>query len=405
MKSAAPFKGTFNRSAIPVPNATRPKARREFESAVAGANDFTVTVHNDLPSHWPSGADAEGSAFHIFQSREFIRSWEESFGTDDRYTPFYVDVQNADGNPLMLVPLCIDTQGGTRKLTFIDQGHADYNSPVLFPPSKPWTKEAFQSVWARILDSLPPFDVASLEKMPDQVFDQFNPFSFLFQEKNEESCHGIDLVKSMQEIEATQPGVKNLKRKYRNLEKLDVVELHVVTNSTDAKRFIDKLVIQKQRRYEETMVPGFENSPHALKFLWVATDHLGKSGNLQVFALQVGDEIVAVNWGLSRMHHIYSLVTGFEDGVWRKYSCGKVLVLRMLQWLQGGRFDYLDHGYGDEEYKVASCDKTVELYQAELAYSLKGRLYSRRRLIMKWMRSTYLWQTLRPLKWKLLRRG
>lgn len=405
MTSIASSQDTLNRVTPTTPDIVTPTLRSEVAGAREDANGLEIVIHRSLPQHWPSAADEGPAAFHVFQSREFIRSWELSFGADAHNTPFYVEVRNLDGAPLMLVPLCIEIHSGTRQLKFIDNGHADYNCPVVFPSDHNWSKDAFSAVWAQIIVSLPSFDVAVLEKMPERLFGQFNPFSYVFQKKADEFCHGIDLTQTLPEVEATQPGLKTLKRKYRNLEKVDAVEFHVIENAKDAKRFIDKLIVQKQRRYEDTMVPGFEKNPNALEFLWTATDKFSESGNFQLCALQVGDDIVAVSWGLLRKQHVYSLVTGFEGNAWKKYSCGKLLVLRSLQWLKANGIDYFDHGYGDEGYKVQSCDNTVELYQTEQAFSLRGWMYLRRIAILNRLRNTRLWRALQPLKWKLIRRG
>jgi CelD/BcsL family acetyltransferase involved in cellulose biosynthesis len=368
-----------------------------------GADSFQIEVHRQIPSNWPSAATPDGSVCHIFQTREFLMAWGSSFGRHARYSAFYIDVCDGSGHPLMLLPLVIEQRLGVRTLSFIDQGHADYNAPVVYPRAANLPREIVPALWDRILSLLPAVDVVRLEKMPDHILGVPNPLFALAEEPNGESCHGNDLTKTLAEVERTLLSPRELRSKQKSLEKIAPVRFIVAEESERRQQLLDTLIGQKQRRFEETRVPGFAEKPDALAFLRQATEIFGRSGNLFICALTVGDDVTAIQWGLKQGGVLYALMTSFADGRWVKYSCGRILNYRLLQWLKQEGYTYLDQGFGDEPYKLQNCDTTVPLYRTVTGRSLLGRNRLRLLALGSRLHASAQWEMLRQLKWVVLR--
>jgi CelD/BcsL family acetyltransferase involved in cellulose biosynthesis len=366
--------------------------------------EFSVTVGDALPECWPSVAAPGDARCTVFQTREFIAAWQASFGTDPRLRPLFVTVSDERGRPLMLLPLCLERRPSVTLLTFLDQGHADYNAPVLFPATAECTSLFAPACWQRLLKALPPFDVALFDKMPAEIADLPNPMLVLADATPCPSAHGNRLTRPWAEVQAVLPSVRELRSKKRALERLGAVELVVGAEGAMRRRLLNSLVAQKQRRFEETRVPGFVENPRALAFLQHATDVFGQSGGLSLCGLLVGGEITAVQWGLTQGTTFYALMTSFEGGTWAKLSCGRVLNWLLLERLKADGFAYFDQGFGDEPYKVQSCDTTIALNAAEIGQTPHGRLYLRLRRTRQRLRAHPAWERLRQLKW-IMRRG
>src|ERR1700754_2671518 len=87
---------------------------------------FSLTVHRGIPADWPGIGDIGNARMHIFQTREFMTIWAETFGTSMGLDARFVDVRDAAGAMILRVPLAIGRHGGMRVLTFADQSCADY---------------------------------------------------------------------------------------------------------------------------------------------------------------------------------------------------------------------------------------------------------------------------------------
>ena len=155
--------------------------------AFGGASDSTaVTVrvvveHNPaaLPTFWPRTTTTTPARYWVFQCADVIEAWCDSLGKAQGVEPFLVAVLDARDQPLLLLPLGIRSRAGVRQLVFLDETVSDYNAPVIFAGARDFDASTMRRVWHDIVASLPPFDVAVLEKMPDMVKDWPNPLRFL----------------------------------------------------------------------------------------------------------------------------------------------------------------------------------------------------------------------------------
>jgi CelD/BcsL family acetyltransferase involved in cellulose biosynthesis len=308
-------------------------------------------------------------------------------------------VRDHQGNLVLRLPLAIESRGGLRVLGFADQSCADYNAPILYRTAIDWTQERAAALWAAIEATLPTVDKIVLEKMPAMVGGLVNPLYRISGEANPESCHGSDLTRPWAEIEETQTQLKTLKRKARGLEKLGAVRFIVASDKAERDRLLDRLLEQKQRRFEETQVPGFAESPASRQFFVDATELFAASGNLHLAALEVGGELIATSWTVAVGKTVYELMIGFEAGEWFKHSPGRVLNLRYLEWAKAQGFTYLDHGIGDEDWKRENCDTHVPLGRLIAARTAKGRRELAKAALVASVRSSKIYQRLRPYKW------
>lgn len=368
--------------------------------------DYEIRVHrtlDTLPAEWPVSREGFGdSVCYPFQTRVFLEVWTRTLGSAGRCRLAFVEVRERDGAPLLFLPLAVARRHGARVLTFVDGGVADYNVPVLFPTARRWSPETAAALWRRIAGRLPAHDVALLEKMPLEAGGCVNPLALLSPAPNEVFCHGNDLGRPWSEIEAEFPQTRTLLKRIRGFEKLGG-RYRVVADPADRVRTVERLVAQKQRRFEETHVPGFESDPARRAFFMEGTEAFASAGMLDLSCLEAEGETVAVLWGLVRDGRYYAVMIGHESGAWKRFSPGRIVYYKTLQRLHAEGLGYLDLGIGDEPWKLEHCRTTVPLRRATLVLTLRGRALVAALNALETLRRTRIWQSLRPFKWVILR--
>ena len=373
-----------------------------FHTSASGTEPI-VAVHSRPPAGWPSaGSASAGVHFTIFQSLEFVDAWLLSFGKTLRWTPYFVEVSDATGAPMMLLPLCVERHRGMRVLSLLDQGQADYTGPVLFG-AHPWTMDSMRALWRRILQALPAVDVVRLEKIPPTIDGVANPLHLIAARPDVASAHGNRLDQPWADVERGIEYPKQVLKKERSLLRTAPAKFVIVENADERARILEQLIVQKQRRFEEMRVAGYVEKPEHLAFLRHATSAFAQSGNLLLSALMVGDEAIAVQWALVQGGVVLALVNGFEGGTWTRFSCGRILNYRLMKCLHERGFVYFDQGYGNEPYKLRSSDTTVPLFSDEEARTAKGWVFLRAQQLRAAVRTSRLGARLRQAKWLVVR--
>jgi CelD/BcsL family acetyltransferase involved in cellulose biosynthesis len=301
----------------------------------------------------------------------------------------------------MLLPLSLTRRFGETTLSFVDAGLSDYVAPVLYPTQIAWTEENARALWEAIVSLLPKADTVHLEKLDRTVGGIVNPIYLVADRPNDEGAHGKDLTVSW---DAIQTRFKRIMRKWRMLEKIGEVRFVVAQTPEERQRIFDKAIQQKRRRFDDTKVVGFEYYPERLAYFVRATERFAEAGVLQLCALTVDDEIVATSWSLGMGTRAYEIMIGFEAGEWTKHSCGRVLNLMHMRWLIDKGFTYLDHGIGDESWKLETCDTHIQLKQLLEIKTLRGRAMAGLRGAKQIIRANPVWKALRPVKFALEKR-
>lgn len=374
---------------------------------VAGSESFTIDVHeriDQVSAEWPRGGADTDARCHAFQTITYLETWQATYGKTYGARLCLVEVRDRSGKPVLMIPLMISRQRGSRVLAFTDFSVSDYNAPVLFPTSIVWTKRSAAALWQSIVAHLPAFDLVLLDKMPEKVRDLVNPLYLLSDEPNAESCHLTNLDQPVEEIEKAVRGVRTFKRHFRGLQRLGKCEVMIAQTPEERRFILDKLLEQKQRRFEETKVPGFEKHPEKRDFFSLGTETFAAIGALHLSALVLDGQVLATTWGLTQGRHYYGLFLSFEAGEWGKYSPGRVLHHQLLLHLAERGYSCFDLGIGDEEWKISVCDVHIPLTQLRAARTLRGQLTLARMSALAWLRDTAIWQRVRPLKWVVLRK-
>src|ERR1700761_3199748 len=90
--------------------------QKSFKPELIGRDRFALD--------WPSIADARDLGLHVYQSREFLDVWMNTIGRAGGIECYFVVVKDSDAEPVLYLPLAIETKFNIRFLRFMDSGVA-----------------------------------------------------------------------------------------------------------------------------------------------------------------------------------------------------------------------------------------------------------------------------------------
>jgi hypothetical protein len=157
-------------------------AREEIAQA-ASRSGIGLRIHGDLDEIGTQWRSFEQEADHtVFQSFDWLANWQRHVGAVRGTVPAIVVGREVDGEILFILQLAVETLGPVRRLTWLGSQLCDYNAPLLADHfSARVSAERFLLAWRDVIALLQSdprfrFDLVDLEKMPECVGEQRNPF-------------------------------------------------------------------------------------------------------------------------------------------------------------------------------------------------------------------------------------
>lgn len=325
-----------------------------------------ITVHasvSGLESRWRAfESEADGYAY---QSYDWIATWHRHCGEVEKLSPRIVWIEDARGCPLMLLPLGIQKRRGGRALVWLGGAFADYLGPLLAPACSAWlTPARFADLWRAVELSLAPFDLLCLDRQPEWIGAQRNPFLDLPCIRNPSSAHATGLAAPYEGFVRAKRGadwVRAERRKERRLAEQGKIEF-IVADHTNFSELVDALVRFKSLRYRELGVSDLFAERAHCEFLRAMSAAGIENGFVRLFALKCTGRVIAVHWGLVARDRFYHMLPAYSRGAHRRYSPGGLLLRRMIEWAIAEGLRVFDFTIGDEPYKLEWCDREMRLY-------------------------------------------
>ncbi len=314
-----------------------------------------------------------------FQTYEWSHNWFKAVGKTINIKPCLVKVETESREPLIFLPLGIQKKYGVKCLQWMGGIVSDYHAPVLGKEFSGLVDSGtFCYLWEQIKKMLPHFDVIHFEKQPEQICEQYNPFLYLGCQLFHEKSYTATLDDISEYFNKTKKR-KNLqadsRRQMRRLAKIGNLHFKVAEDFHDIDALTSKMIEQKTRRYQETGIRDLFEDDMYRKFYLNTAKELVQNGIVHVSGLFLDDTIIAVHWGLVYRDRFYYLMPSFEDGSWRKYSPGRLLLEYLIKWCFDSGIKVFDFTVGDDSYKYNWADKEMALYDYHEPVNLKGKKY------------------------------
>src|SRR5947208_1189312 len=166
--------------------------------AAADRLDLTsvrITLHRTVEECEKLWRDAASNcAGFVFQSFDWQSTYQATIGAAERVIPLVVHVADPAGRTLLILPLGIYRRGWLRVLRCLGGVVTDYNAPLVDPDFAASLGAAeIAALWRRILDLLPPFDLAWLRRMPETIEGAPNPLVLLSGAEHTKDAHAARL--------------------------------------------------------------------------------------------------------------------------------------------------------------------------------------------------------------------
>jgi len=338
---------------------------------------------------WPSIADDRDLRMYIFQSREFLDIWLDTIGKASRVEPYFVVVRDADGRPVLHLPLIIETKFNVRLLRFMDCGVADYNAPIV-AADRTLSRQEFHDVWADVLALLPSFDVIDLKKIATDVTGAVNPLTYLDCVPFGESGHVIALTRLRDQTD-TRRAVARQRRKLqthaKGLSQIGEPRFIVNPDASEAAPLIERLLELKRRKYQRTSTPDFLTAPGVEHFYrqMMSPGRLGTISHLS--ALTIGDTVASAHLGFIGRGRFYYIFPAY-DTQFGRYRVGHLLLQHLIDQSVTQDFDTFDLGIGDASYKNKWATHRVALHSHQRAVTAAGRIYLQMRRVGRLVRAS-----------------
>jgi CelD/BcsL family acetyltransferase involved in cellulose biosynthesis len=383
-------------------------AARDPGGKTAPRSGIALRLHHDLEEIGEEWRSFQGKAEHtVFQSFDWLAHWQRHVGAPRGTLPAVVVGHELDGEILFILPFAIETASLIPRLTWLGAQMCDYNAPILADHFSARVSAArFFAIWREVIDLLQAqarsrFDLIDLQKMPECVGEQRNPFMDLNVRAHPSGAYVADLGSDWEGLYAAKRSGATRKRERRQLRqlaehgKLCFVD---VDEPAERTRTLTTLIEQKSRAFARMGVDNLFLKPGRRElFLALASDPAMR-GLIHVSRLDVGEHIAAVGVGLKFRNCYYLILSSYDDGEIARFGPGRAHLHELLRHAIEQGYRQFDFTVGDEPYKRDWADSELKLHDYLQAGSTRGELLGLavgqfRRLKRMIKQSPALWRT------------
>jgi D-aspartate ligase len=374
------------------------------------APEISFSIHHSLET-----AEAEWRRFEqfadctAFQSFDWLATWYRHIGRVDGVIPVIAVGYFATGETALIAPFGVEPGRLSRRLRWLGQDQCDYNAPLLAPDfSQRVAPDRFLAAWQQLRrliqsDLRSRHDWIELEKMPQTIGVQVNPFTYLNVTPNPSSAHLTQLGADWEKFYYDKRSSATRRRdraKRRHMSEFGEVRFVTCTEHDDARRTLEQLMEQKARAFARRGIFNIFARQGYREFLFDLASNSNLRHLFHISRIDVGETCAAANFAIVFGDCYYHVLASYDDSAAISHYGPGALHLRELlaHAIKLGlrRFDFT---IGDEPYKQEWCDSSLKLHDYSTAATWRGwpsSLSSRgRRRIKRFIKQT-------PIAWRLV---
>ncbi|MFO1184118.1 MAG: GNAT family N-acetyltransferase [Bauldia sp.] len=318
-----------------------------------------------------------------FQTFDWVDSWYSCIGNREGVQPLIVTARDESDSLVALFPLAVERWALTRRLVFLGRDLSDYNAPLLRRDFNRFAAGGdFNRLWARILATLQAtaagrHHVVFLDKMPERVGDQANPFVSLPTFANENAAFSTRLDSDWTAFYTAKRSSATRRRDRTKRTRLGAdapVHVRHMETDTERARTLEVLFGQKQRSFARNGIPNLFELPGRKDF-FRALSYRARSF-IHVGRLDVGDECVAANLGIAFRDTYFHILASHTDGPLSRFGPGIVLLHEQMKFAIARGCGTFDFTIGGESYKLDWTDRKAPLHDHISAADWQGLMPS-----------------------------
>jgi CelD/BcsL family acetyltransferase involved in cellulose biosynthesis len=361
---------------------------RSRRAAPAGLAGVTVRVvestagFDGLERDW--NALFETSATTVFQSFDWQRTWWKHFGERRKDVRLHIVTVRGEDGLLAVAPFYIETVRPLgvlrlRRLLFVGRRDSDYLDILA---ARGREVECIERIAAHLAQHRELFDMAVLEEITDRspssllLYQAFLDQGWVTSRSVDELCPRTQLRRTWEETVAALPinYRREIRRRLRNIDKAYDVELELVQPGAQVEPAMREFIDMHQDRWVRAGYKGVFADSRQAAFQCDVANCLSRRGWLFLAFLRVHGQRCAANYGFSFRDVLSTYMPGAREiGDLSKYSPGRVLHARSMEWaIENGKTVY-DFMRGREHYKYELGATDVPNWSI-VAYPGKARL-------------------------------
>jgi CelD/BcsL family acetyltransferase involved in cellulose biosynthesis len=376
-KTGAASGSRFHRSdasheELELPLAPSPPISVASARSAAPISGVSLRVHSDLEEIRDEWKTFERHADRtVFQTFDWLADWQREIGAKNGTIPAIVLGRETGGQLLFILQFAVETQGMARRLSWLGWQLCDYNAPLLAEHfSDRMSAERFMMVWQDVIKLLRAnprlrFDLIDLQKMPEMVGAQRNPFLDLQVLPHPSGAYVANLGGDWETFYAAKRSASTRKRERRQLKHLAEhgdVRFVDVKDRDEMAATLATLMSQKSRALARMGVDDFFAKPGRRNFFNAVVTNPALQDVIHVSRLDVGSTVAATNVGLRFRDCYYLILSSYDDGELSRFGPGRAHLQELIQHAIRCGFRHFDFTVGDEPYKHDWADVELKLY-------------------------------------------
>jgi CelD/BcsL family acetyltransferase involved in cellulose biosynthesis len=314
-----------------------------------------------------------------YQRFDLVNAWQNHVGVSLGAKPLSVLARDAEGRPVMLLPLVTKSLGPLRVACFPGGKHSNFNMPLWrrdFAAAA--TADDARDIITQIGRQDSRLDVLALNQQPLEWNGTQNPFALLPHQPSVNECPLL-VIDPKAPVGSYSGGSfrRKLNGKERKLQALPGYRYLVARNETDARRLLDAFFAIKPLRMAEQKIRNVFAEPGTRQFILHACLDGIEAGKpaIELHGLECDDEVIAIFAGVSDGQRYSTMFNTYTMSEAARNSPGLVLIRNMIDHHAQLGCTSFDFGVGTDDYKLQFCkDARQPLFDSFLALSLKGQL-------------------------------
>ena len=306
------------------------------------------------------------SEHYFFQTFEWQKLWFKHQKEKKKLINNYSIIIKESDEIIMILPFNIDCSKGIKKLNWSGFPFSDYNCPLI-KIGKKINKDQFKKIWDLILDNAnKDFDCVILQNQPGNILNNKNPFFYFLDQKITNKYYGIKLNKDFKIEKGEQA---NINYQINRINKIGELRFNVAENEEDLKKILQFIIEHKSIQYDKTNAWNlFKNDLYKDFFI---SSGLELKKAVYITYLTLNKKIIAAHFGFVHNKICYYLFPVYDYN-FNKYSPGKILLKKIIDYCISCSIDYFDFTIGLENYKKILSNNENETSYYFKSYNLKG---------------------------------
>ncbi len=348
--------------------------------AAAAGERFRVAVHPGFAAAEAAWRSIEATAvFSGYHSYDWQSSFHRHLGEGS--TPCLAVVSDPGGSVGAILPLGVERGALGGVASFIGGKHANFGMGL-------WQRDlaarmdaaALKAILAEIARQSPArIDLFRLANQPEVWDGLANPFLALAHQPSPSAGYHLELGPDAEAVlgrVVSGNSRRKLRKKERNLAEIGPVSFKVAATPDEVAFFADRFLAFKAVRFQALGIANVFDQPGMRDFIvQTATDAIGTPAPaLELSALMVGDEPVAVFGGAISRNRYSGTFHGITPGEMMRESPGELLLHHLVRYCCERGLAVFDLGAGEAQYKTNLCDGQDALFDQFIPVTLRGRL-------------------------------